>query len=275
MELTEDDDNNSDTQSQHETINPINNSNINEQQTTRESAGGGLSDNESEMELELLAESDTDNESNRSAPNTNTHRTSATAGSENMALFSDDENSDSDDGDSVRSDSVLGEGDDTSQTEPMIFDEARDALAAAAAVSAATTTTTATTIERLTSASSTNTNAPTGANTQTTTSHLTVPRLPTRTAITSSIFGDGQPRRHHIAPVATNASSINQSTSSQPVQQQTTTVSVNTTNSLLARAFGILIRQITDLLVRWPSSSIDSAHINEKTAVDTIQVSHR
>jgi hypothetical protein len=37
------------------------------------------------MELELLAQSDTDNQSNRSAPNTNTHRTSATAESENMA----------------------------------------------------------------------------------------------------------------------------------------------------------------------------------------------
>jgi hypothetical protein len=52
-------------------------------------------------------------------------------------------------------------------------------------------------------------------------------------------------------------------------------ISVNTTNSLLARAFGILIRQITDLLVRWPSSSNDSTHINEKNTVDTIQVRHR
>jgi hypothetical protein len=101
-----------------------------------------------------------------------------------MALFSDDENSESDDADSVRSDSVLGEGDETSQTEPMIFDDARDALAAAAAVSTATTT--ATTIDRLVAASSTNNNTPTGANTQTANSHLTVPRLPTRTAITSS-----------------------------------------------------------------------------------------
>jgi E3 ubiquitin-protein ligase EDD1 len=192
IELNEDDDNNSDTQSQHETHNPINNSNLNEQQTTRESAGG-LSDNESEMELELLAESDTDNESNRSAPNTNTHRTSATAGSENMALFSDDENSESDDADSVRSDSVLGEGDETSQPEPMIFDDARDALAAAAA-SSTTTATTATpnavTNDRLVLLPS-GTN-PTPSNTQTAnsaaTSHLTVPRLNARATMASTYF---------------------------------------------------------------------------------------
>jgi E3 ubiquitin-protein ligase EDD1 len=190
MELNEDDDNNSDTQSQHETINPINNSNMNEQQTTRESAGGGLSDNESEMELELLAESDTDNESNRSAPNTNTHRTSATAGSENMALFSDDENSESDDADSVRSDSVLGEGDETSQPEPMIFDDTRDALAAAAVASSTTTTTTipnTVTNDRLVLLPSGN--STTGSNTQTanatTTSHLNVPRLNARTTMAS------------------------------------------------------------------------------------------
>jgi E3 ubiquitin-protein ligase EDD1 len=184
----EEDDNHSDIQSQPE----INHSTNHERQqpppppppTGRETIATSLSDNESEMELELLAESDSDNESNHSAPNTNTHRTSATAGSENMTLFSDDENSESDDADSIRSDSVLGEGDDTSQTEPMIFDDTRDALAAAAAVSTATTTT-GTTIDRLVAAPSTNNNAPTGSNTQTANSHLTVPRLPTRTAITS------------------------------------------------------------------------------------------
>jgi E3 ubiquitin-protein ligase EDD1 len=183
IELTEDDDNNSDTQSQHE---------INDRQTTtttlRENITTSLSDNESEMELELLAESDSDNESNHSAQNTNTHRTSATAGSENMALFSDDENSESDDADSVRSDSVLGEGDETSQPEQMIFDDARDALAVAAAAAAAaaavtSTTTTTATNDRLVLIPSTNNN-PTGSNTQTTNSHLNVPRLPTRTAIT-------------------------------------------------------------------------------------------
>jgi E3 ubiquitin-protein ligase EDD1 len=174
IELTEDDDNNSDTQSQHE---------INERQTTttttiRENLTTSLSDNESEIELELLAESDSDNESNHSAQNTNTHRTSATAGSENMALFSDDENSDSDDVDSIRSDSVLGEGEETSQPEPMLFDDTRDALATAASASTTTTTTTPTiTNDRLVLVPSV-TN-PTGSN-----NHLNVPRLTTRTAIT-------------------------------------------------------------------------------------------
>jgi E3 ubiquitin-protein ligase EDD1 len=298
IELNEDDDNNSDTQSQHEAINPINNSNLNEQQTIRESAGG-LSDNESEMELELLAESDTDNESNRSAPNTNTHRTSATAGSENMALFSDDENSESDDADSVRSDSVLGEGDETSQPEPMIFDDARDALAAAAASSTATTTTatpnTVTNDRLVLLPSGTN---PTPSNTQTpnssTTSHLNVPRLNARTTMASSLFGDSHSRRQ-ITPVATTSPSLNHPTSvSQQQQQQqqthvqqqqqsqpTNIISVNTTNALLARAFGILIRQITDLLIRWPtvlsSSSLyhdvltTSTTVDEQNALDTIQ----
>ena len=187
IELNEDDDNNSDTQSQHETTNPIGNSNMNEQQTTRENAGG-LSDNESEMELELLAESDTDNESNRSAPNTNTHRTSATAGSENMALFSDDENSESDDADSVRSDSVLGEGDETSQPEPMIFDDARDALAAAAASSTTTATPSAVTNDRLVllPAGNTTANSTTQPASATATSHLNVPRLNARTTMAST-----------------------------------------------------------------------------------------
>ena len=299
MELNEDDDNNSDTQSQHETINPIGNSNLNEATAARESAGG-LSDNESEMELELLAESDTDNESNRSAPNTNTHRTSATAGSENMALFSDDENSESDDADSVRSDSVLGEGDETSQPEPMVFDDARDALAAAAASSTVATTTATTTPtpnpvsnDRLVILPS-GTN-PTPANSQTAnptaTSHLNVPRLNARTTMASSLFGDSHSRRQ-IAPVATTSPSLNHSTSVPPSQQQThvsqsqaqatNTISVNHTNALLARAFAILIRQITDLLVRWPlalsASSLyhdvltTSTTTDDRNALDSIQV---
>jgi E3 ubiquitin-protein ligase EDD1 len=296
-ELNEDDDNNSDTQSQHETIHPITNSNLHEQQTTRESAGG-LSDNESEMELELLAESDTDNESNRSAPNTNTHRTSATAGSENMALFSDDENSESDDADSVRSDSVLGEGDETSQPEPMIFDDARDALAAAAASSTTATTTTTTpntvTNDRLVLLPSGNN--PTPSNTQTanstTASHLNVPRLNARTTMASSLFGDSHSRRQ-MAPVTTTSPSLNHSTSvpqqqthvQQQQSQSTNTISVNTTNALLARAFAILLRQITDLLIRWPSmlsaSSLyhdvltTSSTTDEQNAFETIQVNER
>ena len=189
IELNEDDDNNSDTQSQHEAVNPISSSsNLHERQAAHESATG-LSDNESEMELELLAESDTDNESNRSAPNTNTHRTSATAGSENMALFSDDENSESDDADSVRSDSVLGEGDDTSQPEPMIFDETRDALAVAAAAAASSTgsvPSTGLTSDRLVLLPSGSN--PTGSNpasTNPTGSHLNMSRLNSRTAMAS------------------------------------------------------------------------------------------
>ena len=194
IDVPDEDENNSDTQSQHEAMT---NTNLAEQTAARDSADG-LSDNESEMELELLAESDTDNESNRSAPNTNTHRTSATAGSENMALFSDDEDSDSDGADSVRSDSVLGDGDETSQTEPMIFDDARDALAAAAAAAAAAvvapssapaTAVTSGSTDRVPSMSTTTMNAlpSSGMNSQTnnpTTAHLSVPRLTGRVAIT-------------------------------------------------------------------------------------------
>jgi hypothetical protein len=44
--------------------------------------------------------------------------------------------SESDDADSFRSDSVLSESDETSQSEQMIFDDARDALAAAAVAAA-------------------------------------------------------------------------------------------------------------------------------------------
>ena len=185
MELNDDDDNNSDSQSQHETINPTGSSHLTERTIIHESTAG-LSDNESEMELELLAESDTDNESNRSAPNTNTHRTSATAGSENMALFSDDENSESDDADSVRSDSVLGEGDETSQPEPMIFDDTRDALAVAAASSASAPTSVTAATERLVVLPSGIVVG--GSNSQTANtpaSHLSVPRLNLRTSMAS------------------------------------------------------------------------------------------
>ena len=199
IDVPDEDENNSDTQSQHETMI---NTNLAEQTAARESADG-LSDNESEMELELLAESDTDNESNRSAPNTNTHRTSATAGSENMALFSDDEDSDSDGADSVRSDSVLGDGDENSQTEPMIFDDARDALAAAAAAAAAAvvapssapaTAVAGSSTDRLASMSTTN--PPAGGMTNQasnpTAAHLNVPRLTGRVAITGEL-----PRETH------------------------------------------------------------------------------
>jgi hypothetical protein len=100
--------------------------------------------------------------------------------------------SESDDADSVRSDSVLGEGDETSQPEQMIFDDASDALAtaAAAAASSAVSTTaggTNVTNDRLGSLPAGSSNNTTGSNTQTansTSSHLNVPRLTTRTAIT-------------------------------------------------------------------------------------------
>lgn len=187
-ELIEDDDNNSDSQSQHEIQIQTNNTTPNERQSTaRENVAASLSDNESEIELELLAESDTDNESNPSARHTNTHRTSATAGSENMTLFSDDDNSESDDVDSVRSDSVLGEGDDTSQPEQMIFDDNRDALPVPTTTTTTSGTTT-TTAERLVSVSSAS-HTSIGSNTQTvnsSTSHLNVPRLSNRAAITGT-----------------------------------------------------------------------------------------
>ena len=53
------------------------------------------------------------------------------------------------------------------------------------------------------------------------------------------------------------------------VQQQTQSTqsgnlfSVNTTNALLARAFGILLRQMTDLLVRWPNNTSALSFANE------------
>ncbi|CAF4055373.1 unnamed protein product, partial [Rotaria sordida] len=278
IDLIEDDDNNSDNQSQHE----INNSNTTTMTAIRENLSTNLSDNESEIELELLAESDTDNESNHSGLNTNTHRTSAITENEHMTLFSDDENnSESDDADSVRSDSVLGEGDDTSQHEPMIFDDARDNLPITTTTSSGTTITN----DRLVSISSTTSNNSIGLNTQTvnsTSSHLNVPRLSNRTAITGSMFVGDNPSRRHITPITTSTTSnINQPTSFQSFQQQTNNISVNITNSLLARAFGILIRQITDLLVRWPSTlSASSLYhnvltttttINEQNTFDTIQ----
>ncbi|CAF3734360.1 unnamed protein product, partial [Rotaria sordida] len=160
IDLIEDDANNSDNQSQHE----INNSSTITMTAIRENLSTNLSDNESEIELELLAESDTDNESNHSGLNTNTHRTSAITENEHMTLFSDDENnSESDDADSVRSDSVLGEGDDTSQHEPMIFDDARDNLPITTTTSSGTTITN----DRLVSISSTTSNNSIGLNTQT------------------------------------------------------------------------------------------------------------
>ncbi|CAF1154841.1 unnamed protein product [Rotaria sordida] len=250
-EKVRDDDNNSDALSQHETINPINNSNINDQQITRENPAG-LSDNENEMELELLAESDTDNKSNCSAPNTNTHRTSATTGSDNMALFSDDENFESDDADSVRSDSVLGEGDGTSQLEPMIFDHPRDTLAAATASSTSITTTNPTptsntvTNDRLVllpSASNTTKSNTQPADLTTATTHLNVPRLNAQTTMASSLFGDSHSRRQ-ITAIAATSISLNHSITVQQQQQTqpTNIMSANITNALLARAFGIIIR---------------------------------
>ncbi|CAF5204584.1 unnamed protein product, partial [Rotaria magnacalcarata] len=137
----------------------------------------------------------------------------------------------------------------------------------------------------------------TGQNTQTSnssaTTHLNVPRLNARSGMASSLFGESHSRRQ-IAPVATTSPSLGhasaiqqQQTHAQQQQQQsqpTNTISVNTTNSLLARAFGILIRQITDLLIKWPAmlsaSSlyhdivITSSTIDEQNAVDTIQVSN-
>ncbi len=114
-----------------------------------------------------------------------------------------------------------------------------------------------------------------------------------------SLFGDSHSRRQ-IAPVATTSPSLNHATSVQQQQQQqqqqthvqqqqqqqqsqpTNIISVNTTNALLARAFGIIIRQITDLLIRWPTtlsaSSLyhdvmtTSATADEQNALDTIQV---
>jgi hypothetical protein len=109
----------------------------------------------------------------------------------------------------------------------------------------------------------------------------------------SSLFGDSHSRRQ-IAPVATTSPSLNHSTTVPPPQQQqthvqqqqsqpTNTISVNTTNALLARAFAILIRQITDLLIRWPStlsaSSLyqdvltTSTTTDDQNALDIIQVS--
>ncbi|CAF4869971.1 unnamed protein product, partial [Rotaria socialis] len=74
--------------------------------------------------------------------------------------------------------------------------------------------------------------------------------LSARSAMASSLFGESHSRRQ-IAPVATTSPSLGHASAIQQQQQQahaqqqsqpTNTISVNTTNSLLARAFGILIR---------------------------------
>lgn len=114
-----------------------------------------------------------------------------------------------------------------------------------------------------------------------------------------TLFGDSHSRRQ-IAPTTTPASSLNHSTSIQQAQQaqqqqqqqqassSSTTphvISVNTTNAWLSRAFGILLRQITDLLIRWPNtlSATSLYHdvlttattIDEQNTLDTIQVNER
>jgi len=85
-----------------------------------------------------------------------------------------------------------------------------------------------------------------------------------------SIFGDSHSRRQ-IPATTTTSQSVNNPTSS----QSTNIISINTTNSLLARAFSILIRQITDLLVRWPSFYHDvlttTSTIDEQNTIVTIQ----
>jgi hypothetical protein len=100
-----------------------------------------------------------------------------------------------------------------------------------------------------------------------------------------SLFGDSHSRRQ-VPPVTTAGPSLNhptptQQSSQQQQQQQTTTASVNTTNSLLARAFGIIIRQVTDLLIRWPATlSASSLYhdvlttIDEQNPIDTLQVNN-
>ena len=112
-----------------------------------------------------------------------------------------------------------------------------------------------------------------------------------------SLFGETHSRRQ-IASGATTSPSLGHASTIQQQQQQqahaqqqqqqqaqsTNTISVNTTNALLARAFGILIRQITDLLIKWPAvlsaSSlyhdvvITSSTVDEQNAVDTMQVNN-
>ncbi|CAF0766114.1 unnamed protein product, partial [Didymodactylos carnosus] len=248
------DDDDSDTQSQHGGTDRIPTGTGSS--GTRDGGTGVLSDNESEMELELLAESDTDNESNRSAILSNAQRTSATAGSDpGMTLFSDDDSGEStnDDADSVRSDSVL---DETSQQELMSFDDNRDQMS-----------TTTTIGERMSSqqpptlTGTTTTTVPTPAYQ---TSNTTSTRLTTTTRTQASLFGETHLRRQ-IQPL--NASTgqqqqqqqtIQQSShqhQSQQQQQQNNISSTNTTNVMLARAFSILIKQMTDLLLKWTASS--------------------
>ncbi|CAF5007456.1 unnamed protein product, partial [Rotaria socialis] len=164
----------------------------------------------------------------------------------------------------------------------MLFDDARDALAVAAATTSGATTTN----DRLVSVPPVG-NIPAGSNVQTansTTNHLNVQRLSNRAAITGSIFGDNNPSRRQMNPMTTSSSSANltnPASSQQLSQPAATSMSVNTTNSLLARAFGILIRQITDLLVRLPTTlSASSLYhdvlstattIDEQNTVNTIQ----
>jgi hypothetical protein len=98
-----------------------------------------------------------------------------------------------------------------------------------------------------------------------------------------SLFGDSHSRRQ-VPPVTTAGPTLNHPTPTQQSsqqQQQTNTASVNTTNSLLARAFGIIIRQVTDLLIRWPATlSASSLYhdvlttTDEQSPIDTIQVNN-
>ncbi|CAF0940743.1 unnamed protein product, partial [Didymodactylos carnosus] len=243
------DDDDSDTQSQHGgTDRTTTGTGIG---GTRDGGTGVLSDNESEMELELLAESDTDNESNRSARLSNAQRTSATAGSD-----PDDDSGEStnDDADSVRSDSVL---DETSQQELISFDDNRDQMGNTATVGDRSTSQQ----QPSTLAGITATTVPSPAYQ---TSNTTSTRL-TTTRTQGSLFGETHPRRQ-IQPSNTSTSQQQQAVQqqshqhqSQQQQQQNSSVSSTiTTNAMLARAFAILVKQITDLLLKWPSFTVTS-----------------
>ncbi|CAF4200335.1 unnamed protein product, partial [Adineta steineri] len=158
------------------------------------------------------------------------------------------------------------EGDDISQSEPMIFEDTRDALTNTATISSSTTANNGT----ITSSSNNNS---IGSNIQTASNPLNISRLTSRNAITGSLFADSHSRRQ-VVPATPLTPNLSHSISS---QQQANTISVNTTNSLLARAFAILIRQITDLLIRWPTTLSDSSSphdmltMNEQNSIETIQ----
>lgn len=83
------------------------------------------------------------------------------------------------------------------------------------------------------------------------------------------MIGDSQSRRP-VPPVTGTSATINQGTSTESTPTQTNLISSQTSNAFLTRAFAILIRQITDLLIRWSSNDT-----HDENPVESVKVSER